>query len=254
MSAGINQIHRIVIAIAIEVQAVDGFRIQVSSIIGRDESTPLWGVISGVAVIQAGIVIVVITAITNGVGICNGIIGSTCADRTVAPGVIQALDLQNAVGVINCHHVALEVALEIVNWGGDNYILPVFLLSVNKKVKLARKCRPARFLIYSFGKRIPLSLGFSDFKMKCVQNIVFQCGCFVNAQSILFLIGARNMFQNAPAIFTAIMKNIMWRDTILDVQWEHSFLNIFYILIVDNVLTSQHTARFYPVFIYIKPF
>ena len=69
MSARINQIHRIIIAIAIQVQAVDGFSIQVGGIIGRDKSAPFGAVITGVAVVQASIVIVVIAAITNGVGL-----------------------------------------------------------------------------------------------------------------------------------------------------------------------------------------
>lgn len=62
--------HRIIAAMAIEVQAVDGFGGEVGSIIGRDKSAPFGAVISGVAVIQAGVVIVVIAAIANGVGLC----------------------------------------------------------------------------------------------------------------------------------------------------------------------------------------
>lgn len=65
MSAGINQIHRIVIAIAIQVQAVDGFRIQVSGIIGADEAAPFGAVIAGVAIIQAGIVVEAVAVATN---------------------------------------------------------------------------------------------------------------------------------------------------------------------------------------------
>ena len=69
MTTGICVIHRIVIAIAIQVQTVDGFGVQVGSIIGRNESAPFGGVVPGVAVIQAGIVIVVITTVTDGVGV-----------------------------------------------------------------------------------------------------------------------------------------------------------------------------------------
>ena len=56
MTTGICVIHRIVIAIAIQVQTVDGFGVQVGSIIGRNESAPFGGVVPGVAVIQAGII------------------------------------------------------------------------------------------------------------------------------------------------------------------------------------------------------
>ena len=65
MSTGINEVNGIIIAIAIEVQAVYVFGIEVGSAIGRNKSAPLGGVISGVAVIQAGIVIVVIATVTK---------------------------------------------------------------------------------------------------------------------------------------------------------------------------------------------
>ena len=84
MSAWVNEVHRIVIAIAIEVQTVDGFGIQIGGIVGRNESAPLGGVIAGVAVVQAGIVIVVITAVTDGVGIGNGSISGAGSDGAVA--------------------------------------------------------------------------------------------------------------------------------------------------------------------------
>lgn len=96
MSTRVCVINRIVIAIAIQVQAVGGFGVQVGGIIGRDKSAPFGGIIPSVAVIEAGVIVVVITAITNGVGLA--------------------------------------------------YILPVFPLSVNKKLRLTRNCRPARFV------------------------------------------------------------------------------------------------------------
>ena len=60
MAAGIRVVNWIIIAIAVEVQAVGGFGIQVSGIIGRDKSSPFGGVIPGVQIIQAGIFVVVI--------------------------------------------------------------------------------------------------------------------------------------------------------------------------------------------------
>ena len=55
MPTRIYVIYRIIIAIAIQVQAVDRFGVQVGGIVGRDESAPLGGVIPGVAIIQSGI-------------------------------------------------------------------------------------------------------------------------------------------------------------------------------------------------------
>ena len=52
---GINEVHRIIIAIAIQVQPIDGIGIQISSIIGRDESAPFVRVIPGDANPDSGI-------------------------------------------------------------------------------------------------------------------------------------------------------------------------------------------------------
>ena len=65
MAAGITIIDRVIIAVAILVQAVGGFWVEVGGIIRGDESAPLGGVIPGVAIIQTGFSIVDITATTK---------------------------------------------------------------------------------------------------------------------------------------------------------------------------------------------
>ena len=55
MAAWVNEVDRVIIAITIQVQAVDIFRVEVGGIVGRNESSPLGGVISGVAIIQASV-------------------------------------------------------------------------------------------------------------------------------------------------------------------------------------------------------
>lgn len=89
MTAGVTIVDGIVIAIAVQVQAVDGFGGEVGSIIGADEAAPLGTVIPGITVIQAGIFIEVIATVTNRVGISNSGIGSLAGDRAVAPGIVQ---------------------------------------------------------------------------------------------------------------------------------------------------------------------
>ena len=86
------RIYRIVIAITIEVQAVSGAGIQISSSIGRDKSTPLGVIVAGVQVIQPGLPVVVVTAIANGVALGQV---RTCAvgNGTIAPGVMYILPL-----------------------------------------------------------------------------------------------------------------------------------------------------------------
>jgi hypothetical protein len=76
--------NRIVIAIAVEIQTIDGLGIQVGGIVGRDESAPLGAIIPGVAVIQAGIVIVVIAAVTDGIRVGDGGIGRAGSNGAVA--------------------------------------------------------------------------------------------------------------------------------------------------------------------------
>ena len=56
MPTRIAVVNRVVIAVAIQVQAVDGFGVQVGGVIRGDKSSPLGGVVPGVAVIQAGII------------------------------------------------------------------------------------------------------------------------------------------------------------------------------------------------------
>ena len=84
MPTRITVVYRIVIAIAIQVQTVDGFGIQVGGIIGRDKSSPLGGVVPGVAVIQAGIVIVVIATVADGICVCDGSISGAGSNGAVA--------------------------------------------------------------------------------------------------------------------------------------------------------------------------
>ena len=62
---GINEVHRIIIAIAIQVQPIDGIGIQVGGIIGRNESAPLGRVVPGVAVVEASFVVKAVAIVTN---------------------------------------------------------------------------------------------------------------------------------------------------------------------------------------------
>ena len=93
MTAWITIVNGIIIAIAIEVQTVDGFGIQVGGIIRRDKSAPLGAIITGVAVVKARVVIVVIATVADGVSIGNDGVGGLRRNRTVALGIIQIFPL-----------------------------------------------------------------------------------------------------------------------------------------------------------------
>ena len=56
MSTRIDIVNGIITAVAIEVQAVYGFGVEVGGIVGRDKSAPFGGVIPSVAIIQTGII------------------------------------------------------------------------------------------------------------------------------------------------------------------------------------------------------
>ena len=108
----IHIIDRIIIAVAIQIQAVNSFGIQVGGIVGRDESTPFGAVISGVAVVQAGVAVVVIASVTDGVGVGNVVISGFAGNSAVAPGVVQILGHHIAAGIINRYNITQQIPLD----------------------------------------------------------------------------------------------------------------------------------------------
>ena len=60
------------------------FGIQVGGIIRGDKSSPFGGVVPGVTIIEAGIVIEVIPSVTDGICVCNGGISGAGSNGAVA--------------------------------------------------------------------------------------------------------------------------------------------------------------------------
>ena len=114
MPSGIAVIDRIVIAVTVQVQAVDGGGVEVGSVVRADEAAPLRAVISGIAVVQAGFFVVVVTTVTNGVGFCDRRVAGNSA---VTPSVIDILGDQIAIGIVNTNHIAQRIPMEIVGSG-----------------------------------------------------------------------------------------------------------------------------------------
>ena len=114
---GIDNIDRIITTITIQVQAIDGCGVQVGGIVGRDKSAPLGAVVSGVTEVQAGVVIVVVATVTDGVGVCHIVAGGLAGNGAVAPGIVEVLCLQYTIGIIDGNHIALQVPLEVVGIG-----------------------------------------------------------------------------------------------------------------------------------------
>ena len=67
MPARIGVIHRIIIAVRVEVESVWIFWIEICSIIRRDKSTPFGVIISCVEIIEPYLVVVVISSVAYGV-------------------------------------------------------------------------------------------------------------------------------------------------------------------------------------------
>ena len=84
MARRIRVIHRVIIAIAIEIQAVDILSIEICGVIGGDKSVPFGGIIPGVAIIQAGVIVVVVTPVADGVSIGDGVVGGLGRNGAVA--------------------------------------------------------------------------------------------------------------------------------------------------------------------------
>ena len=65
MAAWVNEVHRIIIAIAIQIQTIDGFGVYVGSVVGANESAPFGRVIPGITVIQTGVIRAIIATGTK---------------------------------------------------------------------------------------------------------------------------------------------------------------------------------------------
>jgi hypothetical protein len=59
VTARVHIVDRIITAIAVQIQAVNTLCIEVGGAVGGDEAAPLRAIVSSVAIVQAGIVIVV---------------------------------------------------------------------------------------------------------------------------------------------------------------------------------------------------
>ena len=79
MPTRIGIIHRIIIAVSIEVKTVNVFEVEVSGIIGRDESSPFGRIIARVEKIPFALGVVVVAPISY--GICGGKAGVGIIDN-----------------------------------------------------------------------------------------------------------------------------------------------------------------------------
>ena len=110
------------------VQAVDGFGVEVGSIVRGDEATPLGGVVPGVAVVQAGIIVVVVAAIADGVGLRHSNIGGFTGNGAVTPHLYSTM--------VYTH--SQEKATQVKNLGGSVILIRIGWELLNSLAATAR--------------------------------------------------------------------------------------------------------------------
>ena len=161
MSTRVSIINRIVITVCIQIQPIRRFRINIFSSVRRDKSTPLGAIISCVEVVKFCVLVVIVTAISDGVGICDLIIIGVNY-FTVTPFIVSILLLY--------------------------YQLRTLSSTVPKSVRLPQKRR--RILVFVLRKISCKQL------FECCNVDVFDC-FFCIFQQIAEGIGLRNALQGA---------------------------------------------------------
>ncbi len=102
----------IIASIHILIQPIDGFGVEIFGTIGRNKSSPFGAVITGIQIIQAGIAVVVIATVANGVAYSDG--SCVMNNRTVAPGIVSIFCNLYPACVVNGGHITLQVAPEVI--------------------------------------------------------------------------------------------------------------------------------------------
>ena len=112
MPTRINIIDRIIIAIAILVQPIEAVGIEISRIVGANESAPGRGVVTGIEIIQPGFLVVIVPAVSDRVYSRN--VAGVKRDGAVAPRIVNITANPVAACVVDADHVTKQIALEII--------------------------------------------------------------------------------------------------------------------------------------------
>ena len=104
MSRFIRVHHRVITTVGIQIESVDGIRFEIVDGVSVEETTGFGVVEAGFEVVEAGVYVVVIRAITEGVDVADmGHIGNFCTvctkDFALAPRVV-AIFYHNGIHVV----------------------------------------------------------------------------------------------------------------------------------------------------------
>jgi len=86
----IHNLDRNIIGIHISIQTIYYIGVECTGF-RADKSTPLRGVVPGVAVVQAGFGIVIVATVADGVGLCYGNVGSIAGNGAVTPHLYSTI-------------------------------------------------------------------------------------------------------------------------------------------------------------------
>ena len=119
MPGCIYPVDRIVSAIGIKVQAIDGVWVKVADVVNRDESSDFGVVVTALQKIEIRLGIVVIATVPEGIQVADvvgvGNLGSACIENlTIAPRIIAIFYHNRAAAVKQESHVILRVLSTII--------------------------------------------------------------------------------------------------------------------------------------------
>ena len=108
MPTRIAVIHRIITTITVKVKSIYTFGIKIRRIIRTYKSMPLGRVITCIEVVELGVLVVVISSITNGVSVGKLKVGGCAFDRTVTPSVVLIFNNLCSDSVVDSNNVTLS--------------------------------------------------------------------------------------------------------------------------------------------------
>jgi len=112
MPTWIGIVDGIIITIAIQIQPIEAVGIEISRIIRRDESSPFGAIVTRIEIVQAGILVVIVTAISDGILGCNTV--GIERNRAITPSIISIAANLGTIGIINTNDVTKQIAAEVV--------------------------------------------------------------------------------------------------------------------------------------------
>ena len=108
MPTRVYEVNGIITAITVKVKSIYRFGIKESCIIRGNKSTRFRAVVSCVEIVELGVLVVVISSITNGVSVGKLKVGGCAFDRTVTPSVVLIFNNLCSGSIVDSNNVTLS--------------------------------------------------------------------------------------------------------------------------------------------------